>query len=196
MFRQHVSRLAWPALSLLIAGLAAILLVSGAAQAAFSGQAGGPGTNPARDAAPNDVNRVARQLYCPVCPNTPLNVCETQACKDWRELIRQKLSAGSSDQEIIDYFVAQYGQRVLAAPPPRGFNLLVWIIPLLALGAGVTALAIVLRSWSARSRRPAVPASRIPSTAGGDRPSAEVNDELPPDYVARVEREVQAIRSH
>src|SRR5512146_2918350 len=111
MTANHARRLSWPVLVLLAAGLAAVFLFARATQAAAPAQPGGPGSTP------NDVNRVAKQLYCPVCPNTPLNVCETQACQDWRELIRQKLSAGASDQEIITYFVAQYGQRVLATPP-------------------------------------------------------------------------------
>ena len=84
------------------------------------GESGGTGEG----ATPNDVNRVARQLYCPVCPNTPLDVCETQACSDWRELIRTKLNAGESDRQIIDYFVAQYGERVLAELKPGDFVLM------------------------------------------------------------------------
>lgn len=157
----------------LIVLLAALVLVS-----TSSAQSGQPG-----DITPNDVNRVARQLYCPVCPNTPLDVCETQACKDWRELIRQKLAAGASDQEIIDYFVAQYGQRVLAQPPAKGFNLLMWIIPLAALIAGAAALVVILRAWSGGARRPAAVSA----------PEIQPND-LPAEYVARVERELQARR--
>ncbi len=169
-------RFAWPILALLpLAVLAAVLLFARTTQAASPQQAGGPG------ATANDVNRVARQLYCPVCPNTPLNVCETQACQDWRELIRQKLDAGANDQEIIDYFVAQYGQRVLAQPQPSGFNLLVWVIPIGALLAGGGALAAVLRSW--RSSRSAAPP---PAPSAGER--------LPDDYVARIERELQLRR--
>ncbi len=74
------------------------------------GQADAPGAD--QGATPNDVARVARQLYCPVCPNTSLDVCETQACQDWRELIRTKLNGGESGRQIIDYFVAQCGQRL------------------------------------------------------------------------------------
>jgi cytochrome c-type biogenesis protein CcmH len=62
----------------------------------------------------NDVLRVAKRLYCPVCPNTPLDVCETKACQDWRAQIRDQLAQGWTDQQIIDYFVTQYGQRALA----------------------------------------------------------------------------------
>ena len=42
----------------------------------------------------NEVNAIASKLYCPVCPNTPLDVCETQACADWRAQIRDQLTAG------------------------------------------------------------------------------------------------------
>jgi cytochrome c-type biogenesis protein CcmH len=136
-------------------------------------------------ATPNDVARVARQLYCPVCPNTPLDVCETQACMDWRELIRTKLNAGESDRQIIDYFVAQYGQRVLAQPPARGFNLLVWIIPVVFLALAAAGLIIILRRWS-RGRAPSPGSTRAPAFA--------VPEQLAADYVERVEREIRSRR--
>ena len=158
-----------PQVLLLIAGMLVTLLVVSTASA----QSGGPGS-----VNPNDVNRVAKRLYCPVCPNTPLDVCETQACRDWRELIGQKLSAGESDEQIISYFLDQYGQRVLAEPTARGFNLLVWLIPLAALATGLAVLAAKLRAWSAR---PTVRMAVSPPTA----------DEPPADYVARVEQELQ-----
>src|SRR3989337_3148061 len=52
----------------------------------------------------DEVNAVAKKLYCPVCPNTPLDVCETQACKDWRAQIRDQLAAGWSGQQSFYYF--------------------------------------------------------------------------------------------
>jgi cytochrome c-type biogenesis protein CcmH len=165
--------------------LALLLAVIAVAVFAFvalaSAQSGGTDAG----ATPNDVARVARQLYCPVCPNTPLDVCETQACKDWRELIRTKLNGGASDRQIIDYFVAQYGQRVLASPPPTGFNLLVWIIPIIFLGLAAAGLTIILRRWS-RGRAPSPGPTRAPAFG--------VPEELPADYVERVEREIRSRR--
>ena len=134
------------------------------------------------DVTVNDVNRVARQLYCPVCPNTPLDVCETQACRDWRELIRERLVAGDDDQMIIDYFVDQYGQRVLAEPPAEGFNILIWLIPGGVLVAGLIALVVILRSWAAR--RPEPVALSSPSSG----------EDLPDDYVERIERDLRTRR--
>ncbi|OQY28789.1 MAG: hypothetical protein B6243_11730 [Anaerolineaceae bacterium 4572_5.2] len=59
----------------------------------------------------DEVNAIARDLFCPVCENTPLDVCETQACKQWRELIRLKLSEGWSKEEIEQYFVPNTRER-------------------------------------------------------------------------------------
>ena len=92
----------------------------------------------AQSPAPSDdqVNQIAHQLYCPVCENTPLDVCPTEACRQWRDLIRQQLTEGWSEARIKQYFVEQYGARVLAEPPPTGLNWLVYVLPPLIILAG------------------------------------------------------------
>lgn len=70
----------------------------------------------------DQVNEVAHDLYCPVCESTPLDVCPTQACRDWREVIRTQLAEGRSKQQIMDYFAEQYGDRVLAEPLAVGLT--------------------------------------------------------------------------
>ena len=65
----------------------------------------------------DDVNKIAKQLYCPVCESTPLDVCPTEACRQWREVIRTMLSEGKSEAEIKQHFATQYGVRVLNVPP-------------------------------------------------------------------------------
>jgi cytochrome c-type biogenesis protein CcmH len=74
------------------------------------------------------VNEVAGGMYCPVCENIPLDVCPTQACAQWRDLIREKLAQGWSEQQIRDYFVAQYGDRVLSEPPGHWLNWLTYTL--------------------------------------------------------------------
>ncbi len=115
---------------------------------------------------------VARNLYCPVCPSTPLDVCDTQACQQWRALIHDKLAAGQTSEQIEQYFVAEYGQRVLGAPKPEGFNLTIYIAPVVAILAGVVILYFATRSWM-RARAASVPA------------------ELPDAYRERIERELK-----
>ena len=124
----------------------------------------------------DDVLRVAKQLYCPVCPNTPLDVCETKACQDWRAQIRDQLAEGWTDQQIIDYFVAQYGERVLAEPQRKGFTSLVWIFPLIAVLLGLGIVYEVLRNW--RKQKPALVA--VPSA-----------HQIPDELLKKIEREIQ-----
>lgn len=93
----------------------------------------------------DEVNAIAKEMYCPVCENIPLDVCPTTACHEWRELIRLKLSEGWSAQQIKDYFAAQYGDRVLAEPPRRGLNWLVYILPGVFFAVGLAVLVNVLR---------------------------------------------------
>jgi cytochrome c-type biogenesis protein CcmH len=125
----------------------------------------------------DQVNAIAKQLYCPVCENIPLDVCPTQACAQWRELIREKLSAGWTEAEIKTYFVAQYGDRVLASPPATGLNWLVYIIPPLVIIAGAYILYRALLAW--RQAPPELPDQNQPE------------DEADDEYVARIEEELR-----
>jgi cytochrome c-type biogenesis protein CcmH len=125
----------------------------------------------------DDVNAIAKGLYCPVCENIPLDVCGTQACAQWRELIREKLSEGWTESQIKTYFVDQYGDRVLATPPARGLNWLVYVVPPVAFLAGVVILVGALRSW----KRPA-PSEVLPP----DVEQGVAGDE----YVDRLENEL------
>ncbi len=124
----------------------------------------------------DEVNAIAKKLYCPVCENIPLDACGTQACIDWRAEIRKKLAEGWSEEEIIQYFVDQHGAQVLSTPPPEGLNLLVYIIPPVVFIVGAVILLRVLRSW--RRETVAVEAS-----------SQLLVEEDP--YVARLEDELQ-----
>src|SRR5574342_679458 len=124
----------------------------------------------------DDVLRVAKNLYCPVCPNTPLDVCETKACQDWRAQIRDELAQGWTDQQIIDYFVTQYGERVLAEPQRKGFTSLVWFLPLIAVLLGIGIVYEVLKNW--RKQEPILAASApVP--------------QIPHEILKKIEREIQ-----
>jgi cytochrome c-type biogenesis protein CcmH len=150
---------------MLLALLAAVML-AGFALAQESNPAG-----PTDDA----VNAIAKQLYCPVCENIPLDVCGTQACAQWRELIREKLSQGWTEAQIKQYFVDQYGDRVLATPPARGLNWLVYIIPPLAILAGIYILYRAFQSWKQPA---ALPAPVEPTSPNGDEYALRLEEEL------------------
>ncbi len=105
----------------------------------------------------DQVNAVAKQLFCPICENIPLDVCPTQACAQWRDTIRDKLAQGWSEDQIKDYFVQQYGERVLAKPRTTGLSLYVWVIPPAAIL--IAALFFVWYMRNARMKAAAVVAT-------------------------------------
>jgi cytochrome c-type biogenesis protein CcmH len=127
----------------------------------------------------NDVNAIARKLYCPVCPNTPLDVCETKACQDWRAQIKDQLAADWSEEQIIDYFVSQYGERVLAEPERGGFTALIWLLPVIAVTMGLVVVVQALRSWRA---------GRLPQ----EQPVPQ-KPEVSPETLAEIEKELREL---
>jgi cytochrome c-type biogenesis protein CcmH len=88
------------------------------------------------------VYAIARELMCPVCGGQTVAESSSQLAVQMRDEIRDRLRAGGTREEIIAYFVGQFGEGVLAAPPARGGALLLWLAPPLALVAG---LAILIR---------------------------------------------------
>lgn len=136
----------------------------------------------AQDRTPTDdeVNAIAKKLYCPVCESTPLDVCPTEACRDWREQIRTMLAEGKTEDEILKHFELQYGARVLAAPPASGLNWLVYIIPPVFILAGAFILFRSLKGWTKPKETESSPgAARGAKSAPQD------------DYVARLEEELK-----
>jgi cytochrome c-type biogenesis protein CcmH len=122
----------------------------------------------------DEVNAVAGKLFCPVCENIPLDVCGTQACIQWRELIREQLAQGRSSAEIQEYFVERYGDQVLAEPPKRGVNGVIYWLPLVMLFGGA---GLLIRTLRARRVSLVIPAT-------------DVVDEIAP-YVERLENELE-----
>lgn len=135
----------------------------------------------------DQVNAIAKQLYCPVCENIPLDVCPTQACAEWRELIRLRLAQGRSEAEIKNEFAEQYGDRVLAAPPARGLNWLVYIIPPIAILAGAGILFRSLRSMRQGAHAPAKETVTVSAQPESAPPSNNDMDE----YARRLEEELR-----
>lgn len=132
----------------------------------------------AQDDMPTDdeVNKIARDLYCPVCESTPLDVCPTEACRQWRELIRMQLAEGKSEAEIKQYFVTQYGARVLSEPPNRWAS---YLVPVLAFLAGAFILFRGFRMWLK-------PVGVEPA------PTEEEAEQIPQDdYIRRMEEELK-----
>lgn len=157
-------------LRIFIAALSLLFVLAGLWAGAAKAQAPTPSDD--------QVNAIARQLYCPVCENTPLDVCPTEACRQWRDLIRQQLSEGWTEAQIKQYFVANYGARVLAEPPRSGLNWLIYILPPAFILLGAYLLFRGFRNW--------IKLSKAETTAGGS--EAESAED---EYVAKLEEELR-----
>lgn len=121
------------------------------------------------------VTEVAQELRCVKC-GTPLDVSNADIAQEMKAQIADRIAKGWTKQQIIDEFVQQFGPEVLATPKKRGFGLLAWLLPALAVLAGLTAIPFVTRAWA--KRRPASSAA-----------PAELSDE----DRARVQRELDAL---
>lgn len=93
------------------------------------------------------VDEVAGDLICTCGCGKMLNVCDMESAKQMKALIGRMIDQGQDRNQIINYFVEQYGESVLAAPTKRGFNLTAWIIPFMAIGIGVGVVYFVMAKW-------------------------------------------------
>lgn len=139
----------------------------------------------------DEVNAIARQLYCPVCENTPLDVCPTTACHQWRELIRQMLAEGKTPAEIKQYFVDYYGARVLSEPPTTGINWLVYVVPPVAFIAGATLLFLAFRTWKRTAKEPVTGVDHRSMPGSGTESASGSGTAADDAYVARLEEELK-----
>lgn len=70
---------------------------------------------------------ISRDIRCPVCQGESIDDSNAPISRDLRIIIRERLVAGDTDREVVDYIVARYGEFVLFRPRPEGSNLILWL---------------------------------------------------------------------
>lgn len=128
--------------------------------------------DPAKESRARDLSR---ELRCMVCQNQSIDDFDAPLARDLRLLVRERIAAGDSDGQVIDFLVARYGEFVLLKPRLNAHTWLLWLLPPLALAGGGAAL------WM-HSRR------RLKSADGDDQPRLK----LTADEEARLERLMSA----
>jgi cytochrome c-type biogenesis protein CcmH len=131
--------------------------------------------DPAKESRARDLSR---ELRCMVCQNQSIDDSEAPLARDLRLLVRERIAAGDSDAQVMDFLVARYGEFVLLKPRLNAHTWLLWLLPPLALGGGGLAL------W-AFGRRRARPGAMEDATLF----------KLTAEEEARVERLIAAERS-
>jgi cytochrome c-type biogenesis protein CcmH len=128
---------------------------------------------PARHVDEPTVYEIAGKLRCVVCQNLSVADSPSEMAQQMRAIIRERLAAGETPEQVVRYFVERYGDWILLEPRRQGFTLLVWVLPPLGLLAGLGVLAVVLHRWS---RRGAARRAEAPAVDGAMR--ERIRDEL------------------
>jgi cytochrome c-type biogenesis protein CcmH len=97
------------------------------------------------------VHEVAAQLRCVVCQSLSVADSPSETAHQMKDIIRERLAAGETPEQVKAYFVDKYGTWILLSPPRQGFNLLVWVVPFAGLGLGLVLVLVLVRRWSRRS---------------------------------------------
>ncbi|MCZ7665028.1 MAG: cytochrome c-type biogenesis protein CcmH [Thermoleophilia bacterium] len=130
------------------------------------------------------VSSVADKITCLCGCNSVLSQCPHEEC-GWgvpaKQFIGEQLDKGKTPEELIQYYVTQYGEQVLAAPTKTGFNLAAWVTPFVALIVGAVAIYYLARVWVVRQK----------DGADHDIAPAPVRTEAPEEYARRLDDELK-----
>ena len=110
-----------------------------------------PGLAAAASVDEKTVHDIAAQLRCVVCQSLSVADSPSETANQMRGVIRERLAAGDTPEQVVAYFVDKYGQWILLAPTREGFNVLVWAAPFAALAVGLVVVAITLGRWRRRA---------------------------------------------
>ena len=103
------------------------------------------------------ARNLSRELRCMVCQNQSIDDSEAPLAKDLRVLVRERLTQGDSDKQVLDFLVARYGEFVLLRPPLQWHTLLLWGLPPAVLLGGIIGLLVMAR----RRKTPAAPDAEL-----------------------------------
>ena len=139
---------------LMVGALLLFVAVAGTGQVTdVSGATGQPLTLPpavANDSAlESKTTTVAAQLRCPVCQGLSIQDSPSELSQQMRNLVKEQLAAGKSPDQVKAYFVSKYGEWILLEPKAKGFNLLVYLLPVMLVLSGIGAIVFVVRRWTA-----------------------------------------------
>lgn len=93
------------------------------------------------------VRSVSMRLRCPVCQGESIQESPAELAQQMKSVVREQLAAGQSEQDVLNYFLAKYGDWILLEPRAEGINLLVYWIPVIFLVIGGVVLFMTVKKW-------------------------------------------------
>jgi cytochrome c-type biogenesis protein CcmH len=110
-------------------------------------------SNSMADDIDKETQEISYLLMCPVCEGQTVGESNSQLATQMRSIIKKQLREGKSKNEIIAYFVSRYGETILGAPPAKGANWLLWLLPALGLLFGGVGIGLFLRKSKSEGRK-------------------------------------------
>jgi cytochrome c-type biogenesis protein CcmH len=151
----------------LVAALAAVVLSVPAAPAQ-------PAANPALE---REAKQIEAKVIAPCCWSQQVSVHQSPAADEMKKDIRKQLAEGKTRQQILDAYIAQYGEQILAEPPARGFSRTLYVLPVLLLVLSGVVLSLVVKRMARQPVLAGGPAD-TPAPTAKDAYGDRLNDEL------------------
>jgi len=126
----------------------------------------------------DQTKEISYLLMCPVCQGQSVGESNSNLANDMRDIIRKQLEQGKSKEEILTYFVNSYGESILATPPPKGINWLLWLLPAVGIIVGGIGITLFLFKAQKDERKENSPADN--AQASGDN-----------EYLQKIEEELK-----
>lgn len=115
-------------------------------------------------------------IMCPLCAGQTIAQSSNETSRQMRDLVLKKLRQGESKEEILQYFESRYGERILAKPNKKGFNLILWFFPFVFVALAAIVIYFLIRRWSTRVR---------------ETPGAHFDEDQLSEYEERLEKELK-----
>jgi len=126
------------------------------------------------------LQKTAREIYdlimCPLCAGQTIAQSSNETSKQMRDLVLKKLRQGETKEEILQYFENRYGERIMAKPDKKGFNLILWISPYILVAFAAIVIYFLIRRWSASAE---------------GKPAAQFDEGQLSKYKERLEKELK-----
>jgi len=131
-----------------LAAIVALVLMAGLPSALHAVQPDEVMHDPAKEAR---ARALSRELRCMVCQNQSIDDSEAPLARDLRLLVRERIAAGDSDKQVLNFLVARYGEFVLLKPPLEEHTLILWFLtPAVLIGGGAGLWLYNRKRWASR----------------------------------------------
>lgn len=137
------------------------------------------------------VYAVASRLMCPVCAGQTVAESDSAVAREMRDVIRAKLQAGETPDAILNFFVGQFGESVLAEPPRRGMTLLLYLGPAAGAAGGLALAVVLIRRWTPAGRGQGRSGGPLDQAGGGGATGTGRSSRDEAD-LARLSRELES----